>query len=73
MGDAPRLEDLRAWHLILATCAACGRKTHLPIKLLEQGRPPDTRIADLEPKLCCRNCGNRHGNSLTISPAPRNI
>ena len=73
MNHGPGLEDLRAWHMILATCAACGRQTHLPIKLLEHGRPPHTRLADLEPKLCCRNCGNREGNTLTISPAPRNL
>ena len=41
-------------------------------KLLQRGRPPYTRLLDLEPKLRCSSRGNRQGNSLSVSMAPRN-
>jgi hypothetical protein len=40
--------------------------------LLQYGRPPYTRVRDLERKLCCTGCGNRRGNTVTVSMAPRN-
>jgi hypothetical protein len=69
---AIRLDDLRPWHVIVATCAACGRRTHIGAVLLQHGRPPYTRLRDLERKLRCRGCGNHEGNTLTVSMAPRN-
>jgi ribosomal protein L37E len=69
---AIRLDDLRAWHVIVATCAACGSRTHIAAKLLQHGRPPHTRLRDLERKLRCSSCGNRQGNTLSVSMAPRN-
>jgi hypothetical protein len=32
---AIRLDDLRAWHVIVATCAVCGKRTHIGAKLLQ--------------------------------------
>jgi hypothetical protein len=32
---AIRLDDLRAWHVIVATCASCGRRTHIGVALLQ--------------------------------------
>jgi xanthine/CO dehydrogenase XdhC/CoxF family maturation factor len=69
---ALRLDDLRPWHVIVATCAVCRRRAHVVVALLHHGRPPYTRVLDLERKLCCTNCGNRHGNTLNVSMAPRN-
>jgi hypothetical protein len=69
---AIRLGDLRAWHVIFATCAACGKRTHIDARLLQHGRPPYTRLLDLERKLCCGSCGNRRRNTLSVSMAPRN-
>jgi hypothetical protein len=69
---AIRLDDLRAWHVIVATCAVCGRSTHVNAKLLQHCRPPYTRLRDLERKLRCSRCGNRQGNTLRVSMAPRN-
>jgi DNA-directed RNA polymerase subunit RPC12/RpoP len=69
---AIRLEDLRAWHVIFATCAACGKRTHIGAKLFQHGRPPFTRLLDLERKLRCGSCGNRRGNTFSVSMAPRN-
>jgi hypothetical protein len=69
---ALRLDDLRAWHVIVATCAACRRRAHVAAALLQHGRPPYARVLDLEQKLCCSGCGNRRGNTLTVSMAPRN-
>jgi hypothetical protein len=69
---AIRLDDLRAWHVIVATCAVCRKRTHIDARLLQHGRPPYTRLLDLERKLRCSSCGNRHGNTLSVSMAPRN-
>jgi hypothetical protein len=69
---AIRLEDLRAWHVVFATYAACRKRTHIDARLLQQGRPPYTRLLDLERKLRCGSCGNRQGNTLSVSVAPRN-
>ena len=69
---AIRLEDLRAWHVIVATCAACGKRTHIDARVLQHGRPPYTRLLDLERKLRCSSCGNHRGNTLSVSMAPRN-
>jgi hypothetical protein len=69
---AIRLDDLRAWHVVFATCAACGNRTHIDARLLQHGRPPYTRPLDLERKLRCSSCGNRQGNTLSVSMAPRN-
>jgi hypothetical protein len=69
---ATRLDDLRAWHVIFATCAACGKRTHIDAKLLQHGRPPYTRLLDLERKLRCSSSGNHQGNTLTVSMALRN-
>jgi hypothetical protein len=65
---AIRLDDLRAWHVIVATCAAC----HIDARLLQHGRPPYTRLLDLERKLRCTSCGNQQSNTLSVSMAPRN-
>jgi DNA-directed RNA polymerase subunit RPC12/RpoP len=69
---AIRLDDLRPWHVIVATCAVCGRRVQIRLAILQHGRPPYTRLLDLERKLRCRSCGNREGNTLTVSKAPRN-
>jgi hypothetical protein len=47
---AIRLDDLRAWHVVFATCAACRKRTHIDARLLQHGRPPYTRLLDLERK-----------------------
>ena len=67
-----RLDDLRPGMCIVATCPACGKRTHIDAKLLQHGRPPYTRLLDLERKLRCSGCGNCEGNTLTVAMAPRN-
>jgi hypothetical protein len=69
---AIRLDDLRAWHLVIAACAACGKRTRIDARLLRPGRAPYTRLLELERKLHCGSCGNRQGNTLSVSLAPRN-
>ena len=69
---ALRVDDLRPWHVIIATCAACGNRAQVAAALLQHGRPPYSRVRDPERKLCCTGCGNRQGNTLTVSMAPRN-
>jgi hypothetical protein len=41
---AIRLDDVRAWHVIFAICAACGKRTHIDARLLQHGRPPYTSV-----------------------------
>jgi Transposase, Mutator family len=75
---APRLEHARQCMLVLIGADAggkkelCRRRAHVAAALLQHGRPPYARLLDLERKLCCTGCGNRRGNTLTVSMAPRN-
>jgi hypothetical protein len=69
---ALRLDDLRPWHVIVASSAACRRRAHVASALLQHSRQPHTRVLDLERKLCCTGCGNGRGNTLTVSMAPKN-
>jgi hypothetical protein len=69
---AIRLDDLRAWHVVVATCGVCRKRTHINARLLQHGWPPYTRLLDLERKLRCTSCGNHQGNTLSVSMAPRN-
>ncbi len=66
-----RLEDLRAWHLIEATCPVCRHRAIIDHKRLSYGRPNYTRLIDLEEKLRCRRCGHRGGHTLTVTLRPR--
>jgi hypothetical protein len=66
-----RLEDLRAFHLVRASCHACGRKSVISNAALQQGRASYTRLVDLERQLRCRNCGARGKASLDVEFRPR--
>jgi hypothetical protein len=61
-----RLEDLRAFHLVRASCHACGHKTIIPNAALLQGRAGYTRLMALERQLRCRKCGARGKASLDV-------
>jgi hypothetical protein len=37
--------------VIVATCAACEKRTHIGAALLQHGRPPYVRLLDLDQKL----------------------
>ena len=66
-----RLEDLRVFHLVLATCRNCGHKAILANAALVQGRPGYTRLTDLERQLRCQRCGARGKASLDVEFRPR--
>jgi hypothetical protein len=66
-----RLEDLRTFHLVRASCHACAQKAVIPNAMLQQGRPSYTRSADLERQLRCRKCGARGKASLDVEFRPR--
>ena len=66
-----RLEDLRVFHLVLASCRACGHKAILSNGALQQGRASYTRLVDLERQLRCRKCGTRGKASLDVELRPR--
>jgi hypothetical protein len=46
-----RLEDLRVFHLVRASCHACGHKAVIPNAALQQGRSSNTRLMSLEGQL----------------------
>jgi len=54
-----RLEDLRVFHLVRASCHACGRKSIIPNANLLRGRPGYTRLMSFERQLRCKKCGAR--------------
>jgi hypothetical protein len=66
-----RLEDLRAFHLVRASCHACAHKALIPHAALLQRRPGYTRLMELERQLRCRKCGARGRASLEIEFRPR--
>jgi rubredoxin len=66
-----RLEDLRAFHLVRASCHACANKAMIPNAALQQGRPGYTRLTDLERQLRCRKCGARGRASIEVVFRPR--
>jgi hypothetical protein len=66
-----RLEDLRAWHVVVATCGQCRHEAQLRHPLLTGGRAGHTRLRDLEPRLRCRRCGNTRRNRFAVGMARR--
>jgi hypothetical protein len=68
---ALRVDVLRPWHVIVATCPACGNRAHVAAALLRHRRPPYTKLLDVERRLSCSRCDNRRGNTLNVSMAPR--
>ena len=61
-----RLEDLRVFHLVRASCVACGHKATIPNAALLQGRPGYMRLTDLERHLSCQRCGVKGKASLDV-------
>jgi rubredoxin len=66
-----RLEDLRVFHLVRASCHACGHKAVIAKAALLQGRPGYTRLTAIERQLRCRKCGVRSKASLDVEFRPR--
>jgi hypothetical protein len=66
-----RLEDLRTFHLVRASCHACAHKAVIPHATLQQDQPNYMRLMSLERQLRCRNCGARGKASLDVEFRPR--
>jgi hypothetical protein len=66
-----RLEDLRVFHLVRASCHACGHKAVIANVILLQGRHGYTRLMSLEQQLRCRKCGAKGKASLDVEFRPR--
>jgi hypothetical protein len=66
-----RLEDLRAWHAVVAICGQCRHEVPLRHQQLIGRRAPYTRLRDLERRLRCRRCGNSLGNRFSVRLARR--
>jgi hypothetical protein len=67
-----RLEDLRAWHLVEASCRRCRHRALIAHAALRRGRPPYIRLFDLERTLRCRRCGSCGEASPAIRLQGRN-
>jgi hypothetical protein len=61
-----RIEDLRRWHLVEATCFVCRHHAVLIHETLRRGREGHRRLIDLEPKLRCTRCNARGSNILSV-------
>lgn len=66
-----RLEDLRAFHLLRASCHVCAHKALIPHATLTDGRPGYTRLTAIERQLRCRQCGTKGNASLEVEFRPR--
>jgi DNA-directed RNA polymerase subunit RPC12/RpoP len=66
-----RLEDLRVFHHVRASCHACGHKAIIPNAALLQGRTGYTRLMSLERQLRCKRCGTRGKATLDVELRPR--
>jgi hypothetical protein len=66
-----RLEDLRVFHLVRASCHACSHKAVIPNIVLLTGQSGYTRLMSLERQLRCRKCGARGRASLEVEFRPR--
>ena len=66
-----RLEDLRVFHHVRASCHACGHKDVISNASLLQGRPGYTRLMSLEQHLRCQKWGARGKASLAVELRPR--
>jgi hypothetical protein len=66
-----RLEDLRSWHLVEASCRRCRHGAPIYHEFLLRGRPSYTRLFDLERAPRCQRCGARGQASLAIRLRPR--
>jgi hypothetical protein len=67
-----RLEDLRAWHLVEASCMRCRHRALLAHEVLRRGRPSYARLSDIERSLRCLRCGARGQASIAIRLQGRN-
>ena len=66
-----RLEDLRVFHFVRASCQACGHKAIIPNTALLQRRPGYTRLMSLERQLRSQRCGARGKATLEVELRPR--
>jgi hypothetical protein len=66
-----RLDDLRVFHFVRASCHACGHKVIIPNTALQQDRPGYMRLIALERQLRCQRCGARGKASLEVELRPR--
>jgi hypothetical protein len=66
-----RLEDLRVFHYVRASCHVCGHKAIIPNATLLQGRPNFTRLMDFERQLRCQKCRARGRATLDVEFRPR--
>ena len=70
IGFHAMLADLHQWHVLTASCMRCGHEAELAPAYLAKRRAKTTRLAAIEQKLRCRECGGKLVR-LSVRNAPR--
>lgn len=55
------LRDLRAWHLVRATCRCCRHSRWISHHLLARGQAHDVALVRIADRLRCTECRSRGG------------
>lgn len=61
-----RLGDLKPWHVLKVKCLQCRHSAQVSPTPLLTRFGQHQRIADLESRFACTECGNRAGNSFAV-------
>jgi len=67
-----RLGDLRPWHVLQVRCFRCRHAATVSPAPLLQRYGEHQRVAELEDKTRCADCGNRNGNTVKVFKPDRN-
>lgn len=65
------LDQLRRWHILVATCARCAHREVLRLPEVRAQHPEMVYIYEIEPWLACTRCGNRERNRISVDKLPR--
>lgn len=63
---ALRLGDLQPWHVLQVTCFRCRHAATVSPAPLPHHYGEHPRVAELEDKIRCTECGNGDGNSVKV-------
>ena len=65
------LETVPEWYALNGVCSRCDREGYVDIRWLRRKYGAMMLLEELRPKLTCRHCGNRKGNTWLMTKAAR--
>ena len=65
------LGELHHWHVVKATCGACGHSAPVDHGLLKHGRSLTVRVSALTAKMRCTECGKRGASAMWVKNRER--